>query len=73
MRRKIGGNHRKQEKIKLYENCSQVQSRGGNTRGMAEIIARMAGITEEPVYMPLIEKVDLLFLGGAVYMWRTSP
>lgn len=36
------------------------QSRGGNTRGMAEIIAKMAGVTAEPVYVPLTEKVDLV-------------
>lgn len=46
------------------------QSRGGNTEGMAKIIAKVAGVTAEPVSVPLEGKVDLLFLGGAVYMWK---
>lgn len=49
------------------------QSRGGNTRGMAEIIAKTAGVIAEPVSVPLPEKVDILFLGGAVYMWKIDP
>lgn len=49
------------------------QSRGGNTRSMAEIIAKRAGVNAEPVSVPLTEKVDLLFLGGAVYMWKIDP
>lgn len=46
------------------------QSRGGNTRGMAEIIAKAAGVRAEPVGVPLADKTDVLFLGGAVYMWK---
>jgi len=49
------------------------QSRGGNTKGMAEIIAKAAGVTAEPVSTPITDKVDLLFVGGAVYMWKIDP
>jgi hypothetical protein len=45
------------------------QSRGGNTRAMAEVIAESLGLKAEPIDIPLNEKVDLLFLGGGVYKW----
>lgn len=45
------------------------QSRGGNTKAVAEMIAEMTGVTAEPIDKPLDEKVDILFLGGGVYMW----
>lgn len=44
------------------------QSRGGNTKAVAEIIAKIAGVKAESVAVPLEEKVDLLFVGGGVYM-----
>jgi len=43
------------------------QSRGGNTKMVAEAIAKAAGVTAEPVDVPLNEPVDLLFVGGGVY------
>jgi len=45
------------------------QSRGGNTRAIAEAIAKAAGVKAEPIDTPLTELVDLLFIGGGVYMW----
>lgn len=45
------------------------QSRGGNTRAVAEVIAKAAGVKAEPIDIPLDEQVDLLFLGGGVYKW----
>ena len=44
------------------------QSRGGNTKAVAEIIARKAGEKAESVEAPLDERVDVLFVGGGVYM-----
>jgi len=44
------------------------QSRGGNTQGVAEIIAQTVGASAEPVTTPLKEPVDILFLGGAVLL-----
>lgn len=49
------------------------QSRGGNTRAVAEIIAEDLGLKAESINEPLAEKVDILFLGGGVYMWDVDP
>jgi len=46
------------------------QSRGGNTRAVAEVIANTLGVKAESVDTPLTENVDILFLGGALYAWR---
>ena len=45
------------------------QSRGGNTKAVAEAIAKAVGVTAEPFDVPFSEPVDLLFVGGGVYMW----
>lgn len=45
------------------------QSRGGNTRAVAEVIAKALGVDAAPINTPLPEKVDLLFIGGGVYKW----
>ena len=45
------------------------QSRGGNTKAVAEAIAKAAGVKAEPIDVPLEEPTDLLFVGGGVYMW----
>lgn len=42
-------------------------SRGGNTRTVAEAIARATGVSAEPIDVPLGAPVDLLFIGGGVY------
>lgn len=49
------------------------QSRGGNTRAMAEVIAKILETKAEPIDSPLDETVDLLFLGGGVYGWDADP
>ena len=49
------------------------QSRGGNTRAVAEVIAECLGLKAEPIEIQLAEKVDLLFLGGGVYKWDADP
>jgi flavodoxin len=46
------------------------QSRGGNTRAIAEIIADSLGIMAETIETPLDEKTDILFIGGGVYKWH---
>lgn len=43
------------------------QSRGGNTKSVAEAIANEAGVKAEPITVPLNEPVDFLFIGGGVY------
>jgi len=45
------------------------QSRGGNTKVVAETIATAAGVKAEPISVPLEEAVDILFIGGGVYAW----
>ena len=49
------------------------QSRGGNTRAVAEVIAKTLGVEAAPISTPLPEKVDLLFIGGGVYKWDADP
>ena len=49
------------------------QSRGGNTRAVAEVTAKTLGVKAEPISIPLPEKVDLLFIGGGVYKWDADP
>jgi len=46
------------------------QSRGGNSKAVAEAIAKEAGVTAEPLDVPLDRQVDLLFVGGGVYAWN---
>ncbi|MGN0482352.1 MAG: flavodoxin family protein [Lachnospiraceae bacterium] len=46
------------------------QSRGGNTKAVAEIIAKKAGVKAESVAVPVEEEADLLFVGGGVYMGK---
>ena len=45
------------------------QSRGGNTKAVAEAIAKVAGVKAEPIGVALDETVDILFVGGGVYAW----
>jgi flavodoxin len=45
------------------------QSRGGNTKAIAEAIADVAGVKAELIDIPLNESVDVLFVGGGVYKW----
>ena len=42
-------------------------SRGGNTKKIAEAIAKAVGVEAKPVSEPLTEDVDILFLGSAPY------
>jgi flavodoxin len=49
------------------------QSHGGNTKEVAEIIAKAVGIMAESIEKPITEPVDLLFIGGGVYKWDIDP
>ena len=42
-------------------------SRGGNTKKLAEAIAKSAGVEAKDCSVPIAEPIDLLFLGGSVY------
>jgi len=43
------------------------QSRGGNTKTVAEAVAKAAAARAESIDVPLSGPVDLLFIGGGVY------
>jgi flavodoxin len=45
------------------------QSRGGNTKTVAELIAKTAGAVAEVYDAPIDEPIDVLFIGGGVYAW----
>lgn len=42
-------------------------SRSGNTKKVAEAIAKAVGATAQADTVPVLESTDLLFLGGSVY------
>lgn len=46
------------------------QSRGGNTKAVAEVIANSLGVKAEPVDSVIADRVDVLFIGGGVYMGK---
>jgi flavodoxin len=43
------------------------QSRSGNTKKVADAVAKAAGVQALDVENPLAEPADVLFLGGAIY------
>jgi flavodoxin len=45
------------------------QSRNGNTKAVAEVIAQTLGINAYTIDEPINESIDLLIIGGGVYMW----
>lgn len=45
------------------------QSRGGNSKAVAEAIAKTVGVAAETIDKPLTEPVDILFVGGGIYGW----
>lgn len=49
------------------------QSRGGNTKKVAEYIAEKLMISAESICTPIMEPVDLLIIGGGVYAEQVSP
>lgn len=46
------------------------QSRGGNTKAVAEAIAKEINVPAKSIESPIEEEVDLLFIGGGVYAWN---
>ena len=46
------------------------QSRGGNTKAVAEAIAKAAASRAEPVGTPINGQADILFIGGGVYAFN---
>ena len=46
------------------------QSRGGNTKAVAEMIAKEFQVPALSIAHPVEEYTDILFLGGGVYGWK---
>ncbi|MGN1176089.1 MAG: flavodoxin family protein [Roseburia sp.] len=46
------------------------QSRGGNTKAVAEMIAKEFQVSALSIDHPVKEYTDILFLGGGVYGWK---
>lgn len=46
------------------------QSRGGNTKAVADLLAKEFNVNAESVEIPIKEYTDVLFLGGGVYGWK---
>ena len=44
-------------------------SKGGNTKKLAQAIAAALGVEAMDLSVPMIEKVDLVFLGSSVYAY----
>ena len=45
----------------------------GNTKRLADAIAKELGVEELPISEPVTEKVDILFLGNSYYAFNIDP
>ena len=45
----------------------------GNTKRLAEAIAKELGVEALPISVPITEKVDVLFLGNSYYAFTIAP
>ena len=45
----------------------------GNTKKLADAIAKQLGVEALPISTPVTEKVDLLFLGNSYYAFTIDP
>lgn len=45
----------------------------GNTKRLAEAVAKAAGVEALPISTPVTEKVDILFLGNSYYAFSIDP
>jgi len=48
-------------------------TRAGNTEKLANALAEAIGAKAENVSVPLVEKVDILFLGNSLYAGKPDP
>lgn len=48
-------------------------SKTGNTKKIAEAIAKQVGVTAKPITEQIEGNIDILFLGGAVYAFDIDP
>ena len=45
----------------------------GNTKRLAEAVAKAAGAEAQPISVPVTESVDVLFLGNSYYAFSIDP
>jgi flavodoxin len=45
----------------------------GNTKRLAEAVAKAAGVEALPISTPVTERVDILFLGNSYYAFSIDP
>ena len=48
-------------------------TKGGNTKRLAEAIAKAVGVEALPISVPVTEPVDILFLGNSYYAFSIDP
>ena len=48
-------------------------TKGGNTKRLAEAVANVVGVEALPISTPVIEPVDVLFLGNSYYAFTIDP
>ena len=45
----------------------------GNTKRLAEAVAKAVGTEAQPISVPITEPVDILFLGNSYYAFSIDP
>lgn len=45
----------------------------GNTKRLAEAVAKAVGTEAQPIFVPVTESVDILFLGNSYYAFSIDP
>ena len=48
-------------------------TKGGNTKRLAEAVAKAVGVEALPISIPVTEPVDILFLGNSYYAFTIDP
>ena len=48
-------------------------TKGGNTKRLAEAVAKATGAEALPISVPVTEKADILFLGNSYYAFSIDP
>ena len=56
-----------------YDNRVRYYSKTGNTKKLAEVVAKQVGVTAKPIMEQIEDDIDILFLGGAVYAFDIDP
>ena len=60
-------------KGKIMKYAVRYYTKTGNTKRLAEAIAKELGVEAQPISVPLEEKADILFLGNSYYAFTIDP